>query len=79
MWRDKITMSGQYDIKCDECKKVIGTTDSMGESAMGGYCNECRAKHIRSSRVKLGYVSKSELDARKDSYKKQDMSIRGVK
>lgn len=31
-----------YEIKCDDCKKVIGRTDSLHESACGGRCFECR-------------------------------------
>ncbi len=32
---------GKYDIKCDFCKKKIGTTDSVAESAQGGICKDC--------------------------------------
>ncbi len=28
----------KYTIKCDECKEVIGYTNSLAESAAGGYC-----------------------------------------
>jgi len=40
----------RYDIKCDECKKRIGTTDSMVESAQGGMCSVCRRKPKPKSR-----------------------------
>ena len=32
----------KYIIKCDECKKTIGTTDSLRVSAEGGQCDECK-------------------------------------
>lgn len=32
----------RYEIKCDDCKATIGTTDLLAESAAGGRCNECR-------------------------------------
>lgn len=31
----------RYEIKCDDCKTTIGTTDSIRESAAGGRCDEC--------------------------------------
>lgn len=33
---------GKYTIKCDDCKKSIGSTDSMMKSAQGGRCSACR-------------------------------------
>ncbi len=30
-----------YLIKCDDCKKEIGLTVSLRESAAGGVCKEC--------------------------------------
>lgn len=33
-------MTGQYEIKCDECKTTIGRTDSLRESAAGGRCDD---------------------------------------
>lgn len=32
----------KYIIKCDDCKKTIGETDSLAESAAGGICNDCK-------------------------------------
>lgn len=32
----------KYDIKCDNCKKTIGTTDSLRESVEGGICGQCK-------------------------------------
>ena len=34
--------TGRYEIKCHDCKREIGRTDSVGESAAGGRCNPCR-------------------------------------
>lgn len=31
-----------YEIRCDDCKRVIERTDSLHESACGGRCFECR-------------------------------------
>jgi hypothetical protein len=31
-----------YDVKCDRCRKTIGTTGSLGTSAAGGTCGVCR-------------------------------------
>jgi hypothetical protein len=36
----------KYSIKCDDCKKTIGTTNSMGVSAQGGRCRSCRNSSI---------------------------------
>ena len=30
----------RYEIKCDDCKATIGTTDLLSESAAGGRCKE---------------------------------------
>lgn len=32
----------KYVIKCDDCKRTIGETDSLSESAAGGRCKECK-------------------------------------
>lgn len=34
---------GRYSVKCDDCKRDMRRTDSVGESARGGRCEECRA------------------------------------
>jgi predicted nucleic acid-binding Zn ribbon protein len=34
--------AGRYFVKCDDCRKDIGRTDSMRESAEGGRCDECK-------------------------------------
>ena len=31
----------RYVVKCDECKRTIGETDSIIVSAEGGRCEEC--------------------------------------
>ena len=31
-----------YKIKCDMCKKTIGTTPLMSQSAKGGLCTDCK-------------------------------------
>lgn len=31
-----------YQILCDDCKAVIGETDSLRESASGGTCEPCK-------------------------------------
>lgn len=36
--------AARYVIKCDECKRTIGTTDSLRKSAAGGVCPECWQK-----------------------------------
>jgi len=36
--------SKKYDIKCDDCKCVIGETDDMTASLAGGLCDECKRK-----------------------------------
>lgn len=36
----------EYAIKCDDCKKEIGRTDSMKESAAGGHCEECKKRPL---------------------------------
>jgi hypothetical protein len=33
----------KYLVRCDDCKKTIGQTDSLRESAAGGRCDECSA------------------------------------
>jgi hypothetical protein len=35
--------AGCYAIKCDDCRKEIGRTDSVPVSAAGGHCAECKA------------------------------------
>ena len=30
-----------YEIKCDDCKRTIGYTDSARTSAAGGHCGAC--------------------------------------
>ena len=43
--RDKQSLDeGKYDIKCDDCNKTTGHTDSMKESAQGSKCDSCKAK-----------------------------------
>lgn len=37
------TSEGRYEIKCDDCKTIIGRTDNVGRSAQGGRCDECAA------------------------------------
>jgi hypothetical protein len=34
--------AGRYEVKCDDCKATLRRTDSMGESAAGGRCADCR-------------------------------------
>ena len=34
----------RYVVKCDECKCEIRRTDSVAESAAGGYCAACNAE-----------------------------------
>lgn len=37
----------RYEIHCDECKKIIGDTNSLKASAQGGVCVECdEARYI---------------------------------
>ena len=38
----------KYVIKCDDCKKTIGRTNSMARSAQGGRCTECRSTMVPS-------------------------------
>ena len=33
----------KYVVKCDDCKRQIGRTDNLSESAAGGRCAECAA------------------------------------
>lgn len=33
--------ASRYEVRCDDCKKTIRMTDSVGESAAGGRCNDC--------------------------------------
>jgi hypothetical protein len=40
--KSKQRSCGRFDIKCDDCKKKIGQTDSQGVSAQGGKCDNCR-------------------------------------
>lgn len=35
---------GRYAIKCDDCRREIGRTDSVPVSAAGGTCAECKGK-----------------------------------
>jgi hypothetical protein len=37
-----ISTDGKYAVKCDDCKEEIRRTDSLSESAAGGYCETCR-------------------------------------
>ncbi len=32
----------RYEIKCEDCKTTIGTTDTVSVSAAGGLCDGCR-------------------------------------
>ena len=48
-----------YKIKCDECKKEIGETDSQAMSAAGGICRVCQmfamvaARELRMFRAEI--------------------------
>ena len=46
---------GRYDVRCDFCKKVIKTTDSMGESAGGGTCKKCHDDYLNGKGKKWDY------------------------
>ena len=37
-----MTTAKRYIIKCDDCKRPIGQTEDLSESAAGGKCPECR-------------------------------------
>ncbi len=44
--------TGRYEIKCDECRAVIGRTNSVGRSAEGGMCDQCKTAfrtHLRAA------------------------------
>lgn len=38
-----VMVAHRYVVKCDECRTEIRRTDSVAESAAGGYCPDCRA------------------------------------
>lgn len=40
-------MALKYIVKCDECKRSIGETDSLQESAAGGTCFNCQMNRAK--------------------------------
>lgn len=59
--------TGRYEIKCDECRALIGRTDSVQRSAEGGLCSQCRAsfnEHLRDAVRNLDPVLRDILAGR---------------
>jgi hypothetical protein len=40
--RQAIDTVGRYEVKCDDCKVTLRTTDVITEAYAGGRCADCR-------------------------------------
>lgn len=45
-------MGGRFDIKCDQCKNLIGRTDNPIISAQGGTCRNCKFENMSRGTLK---------------------------